>query len=160
MSNSTTSSDPPTPSYNVKPANSQCISQQPTIVKPVPGSSSYNSEQMFNNANKQQTANTQYDNINSENVKPVSSGDSPQSNSYGMTGGSNDKNDIFVLFKKNEYKFNDNNSNNANNISKIIKIVLNNKIYKEDNLMEIKYNNSISIYIIKGYQKNKFKKIY
>jgi hypothetical protein len=41
----------------------------------------------------------------------------------------------------------------------MIRLVLNNKVYQEDNIMEILYNNNRSIYIIKGFQKNKYKKL-
>lgn len=147
-----------TTSYGVTPANNHCKSEPPTVVQPQPGSASYESQKMIDTNNKQQTANTQYDNINSENTSQVTSKTAVQNDSYGMAGGSSKSNTFIIFFKKNKYTFND--KNNDNNVSKMIKTVLNNKIYKEDNLMKIKCNNNTSIYIIKGHQKNKFKKIY
>jgi len=136
-------------SYTVTPANNHCSSQTNTVIQQQQGSQNYNSQQSVDTTAKQQTANSQYDNVNSESIKPVQAG-----------AGHSTKKKCTILFRKKKYVFNEpNDYNDSKYISKMILVVLNNKVYQEDNIMEILYNNNRSIYIIKGFKKNKYKKL-
>jgi len=127
--------------FEINPVNQNCknvVNNQ--IIQSDPNTDNDNVSSNVNTTLDQHTLDSQYDNTDAIIVKP-------------MYGG-NKK--FKIIFKKKEYLVNSNNEINA------IKNVLNNKIYKTDNLLEIKGNNNNkhSMYIIKANYKNKFKKIY
>lgn len=124
--------------YEVQPVNNQCSSVINTeTIKSNPNTINTNTMSTINNSNSQAYVDSQYDNVNSNDVKP-------------MYGGSDKiykiifKNNIHYIFSKSE--------NNA--IKKIIK----NNSSKKDNLLEIFENNNSSMYIVK--KNNSIKKIH
>ena len=124
--------------YDVQPANNQCSSVINTeTIKSNPNTLNTNTMSTINNSNSQAYVDSQYDNVNSNDVKP-------------MYGGSDKiykiifKNNIHYIFSKSE----------KNAIKKIIK----NNSNKKDNLLEIFENNNSSMYIIK--KNNSIKKIH
>ena len=126
--------------FEINPVNQNCknvVNNQ--VIQSDPNTNNNNASSNVNTTLDQHTLDSQYDNTDAIIVKP-------------MYGG-NKK--FKIIFKKKEYLVISNNEINA------IKNVLNNKIYKTDNLLEIKCNNNKhSMYIIKGNYKNKIKKIH
>ena len=126
--------------FEIDPVNQNCknvVNDQ--VIQSDPNTNNNNASSNVNTTLDQHTLDSQYDNTDAIIVKP-------------MYGG-NKK--FKIIFKKKEYLVISNNEINA------IKNVLNNKIYKTDNLLEIKCNNNkYSMYIIKGNYKNKIKKIH
>lgn len=127
-------------SFEIAPANQNCknvINNQ--VVESAPNTTNSNASDNVNSTLDQHTLDSQYDNTDAITVKP-------------MYGGSKK---FKIILKKKIYLIQSNNEINA------IKNVLNNKIYKTDNLLEIiDNNNKQSLYIIKANYKNKIKKIY
>lgn len=124
--------------YEVKPTNHQCSNQIHTeAIKSNPNTLNTNTTSSIDNNNNQAYVNSQYDNVNSNDIKP-------------MYGGSDKvykiifKNNIHYIFSKSE----------KNAIKKIIK----NNSNKKDNLLEIFENNNSSMYIIR--KNNSIKKIH
>ena len=127
--------------YDVRPANHACASViNSSVIKPVPNSSTGNATNNIDASAQQHAADSQYDNTDNIEVKPL----------YG--GGDTIK--FKIIFKnKINYIY-------SNNEISAIKDLLNNKIFKVDNLLEIFHNNKKSMYIIQKNYKNKFKKIH
>jgi hypothetical protein len=124
--------------YEVQPANNQCSSVINTeTVKSNPNTLNTNTMSTINNSNSQAYVDSQYDNVNSNDVKP-------------MYGGSDKiykiifKNNIHYIFSKSE--------------NKAIKKIIKNNSSKKDNLLEIFENNNSSMYIVK--KNNSIKKIH
>lgn len=126
--------------FEIAPANQGCKNTMNTeVVQSAPNSTNSNASDNINTTLDQHTLDSQYDNTDAIVVKP-------------MYGG-NKK--FKIILRKKEYLIQSNNEVNA------IKNVLNNKIYKTDNLLEIfDNNNKHSMYIIKANYKNKIKKIH
>ena len=127
--------------YDIKPANHACASSTSSqVIQPTPNSSTGNATNDIDASSKQHDSDAQYDNTDNIEVKPL----------YG--GG--DLTKFKIIFKnKINYIY-------SNNEISAIKDLLNNKIFKVDNLLEIFYNNKKSMYIIQKNYKNKIKKIH
>ena len=122
-------------SHEVIPINSHCSTiPNKTVINPASGTTSANNIALADSTSTQLNASAQYDNVDSITVKPM----------YG--GNENYK----IKYRKKIYNILTNSEENA------IKIVLNNKVYKKDSLLEI--NNSL--YVIRANYKNKFKKLH
>lgn len=120
--------------YDVKPINHKCsLSMNSYLTKPNPNSTNYNVSTNLNSVSNQHKLDSQYDNVDSLNVKP-------------MYGGKN----IFKIKFRNKYY----NISGINDLD-AIKIFLNGRIFKKDHLIEISYNNIDSLYIIRRKYKNK-----
>lgn len=116
--------------YDITPANNSCSQTiNKTNVTPTPGTTVGNSTQNVNDFHNQHQASAQYDSSDIE-VKP-------------MYGG-NLKN-FSIKFLNKLYLVNSNNEINA------IKEITNNKIFKKDNLLEIKNEsmNNYKLYIVR-----------
>jgi len=127
--------------YDITPANHACSSViNSSVIKPVPNSSTGNATNDIDSSTQQHASDAQYDNTDNIEVKPLYGGGYPVK--------------FKIIFKnKINYIY-------SNNEIGAIKDVLNNKIFKVDNLLEIFDNNKKSMYIIKKKYKNKFKKIH
>lgn len=125
--------------YDVKPINQKCSSNiNSYVTKPNPNSTNYNVATKLDSVNDQHKLDSQYDNVDNLNVKPM----------YG--GGY-----IFkIKFRNIDYEIFGTNELDA------IKIFLNGRIFKKDHLIEISYNNIDSMYIIRRKYKNKIIKLY
>ena len=120
--------------YDVKPINHKCTSSMNSyLTKPNPNSTNYNVSTNLNSVSNQHKLDSQYDNVDNLNVKP-------------MYGGKN----IFKIKFRNKYY----NISGTNELD-AIKIFLNGRIFKKDHLIEISYNNIDSLYIIRRKYKNK-----
>ena len=122
-------------SYNITPANASCANQQNVVVQPQP-----NSQSQVDAITKQQQADSQYDDTSTQ------------------TGGMR-SNQCVIFFKNKKYTYT-NELKKRWNEDQLIKEFLDNKIYKQDDILEIIYTNKKSIYIIRGHVKNSFDKIY
>lgn len=131
--------DSETYDYDVKPINQKCSSTNNSyITKPNPNSTNYNTAANLDSINNQHKLDSQYDNVDNLNVKP-------------MYGGQH----IFkIKFRNVDYEIFGINELDA------IKIFLNGRIFKKDHLIEISYNNIDSLYIIRRKYKNKIIKLY
>ena len=128
-------------SHDVIPVNSQCSTiVNKSVISPSIGTETATTHSDIDSHINQVQASSQYDNVDSMEVKPMYGGNM---NIYIV----NFKNKIIIL--------------NGINEKEVIKKILNNKIYKRDNLLQIKIKNSKneSMYIIRGTYKNKFIKI-
>lgn len=142
--------------YDVVPANQSCGNISHTsIIQPTLGTPTNNASKNIDYVNNQHQASSQYDTISNTQLQP-------------LQGGSIKK--FIILFKNNNYSIYDTNEIMA------IKKIINNKIFKKDHLLEIveeddtyitnNYNikdlfkkSKKSLYIIRGFNKNKFVKI-
>jgi hypothetical protein len=124
-------------SYQITPANNHCSNQQNVVVQ-----SQSNSQNQIDAITKQQQADSQYDTMTSI----------PQ------TGGM--RSNQCVIFFKNKKFIYTNKLKKRWNEDQLIREFLNNKIYKQDDILEIIYTNKKSIYIIRGHVENLFEKIY
>lgn len=120
--------------FDITPANHACHHASTEVVKSQPNTSNSNTSNDIQANHQQHQADSQYDNADNIEVKP-------------MYGGNKN---FSLLFEKKNYKINSNNEINA------IKQFLNNKIFKKDKLIVV---NNGSTYLIKKNYKNKFKKI-
>lgn len=120
--------------FDITPANHACQHASTEVVKSQPNTSNSNTSNDIQANHQQHQADSQYDNADNIEVKP-------------MYGGNKN---FSLLFEKKNYKINSNNEINA------IKQFLNNKIFKKDKLIVV---NNGSTYLIKKNYKNKFKKI-
>lgn len=125
--------------YDVKPINHKCtLNMNSYLTKPNPNSTNYNVTTNLNSVSNQHKLDSQYDNVDNLNVKP-------------MYGGEN----IFkIKFRNGDYKISGMNEVDA------IKKFLNGRIFKKDHLIEVSYNNINSLYIIRRKYKNKIIKLY
>jgi len=127
--------------YDIVPANQECVNiDNKENIQLTPGSSTAHASNNIDSFNQQHEANAQYDNVDDMKVNT-------------LTGGT--KHNYILNFKKNKITM------YAKNEIEALKIFLKNRIFKKDNLIEIKLINSNipSLYVIRGNIKNKFKKI-
>ena len=132
------STDSESVDYDIKPVNSQCSTYVKTDIVPSHSGASSNVNNNIDSVQNQNTASAQFDNPDIASPGP-------------MYGGNNN---YKIIFRKKSTFINSNSEKDA------IKILLNNKIYKRDYLLEISQYNKKSIYIIRANYKNKIKKIY
>jgi hypothetical protein len=124
---------------NFNPVTSECNEGKPEVIQPNPESSTSN---VLNNVSHQQNQlneNAKYDTIDND----VKTGGSLKNNK------NKNKNKYNITFKNKNYIIYDKNEELA------IKNVLNNKQYKNENLLSINKN----LYIIKSTKYNNIKKI-
>jgi hypothetical protein len=126
--------------YDIIPVNHGCSSSTSSLlIKPTLNSSTGNATTDITASSNQYDYDAQYDNTDNIIVKP-------------LYGGSLIK--FKIIFKNKINYIYSNNEINA------IKDVLNNKIFKVDNLLEIFHNKEKSMYVIQKNYKNKIKKIH
>ena len=129
-------------SYDIIPVNnkgSQVINHSAIVESP--NTISAKTSGSINSLDNQQKESSRFDTIDSVNVSALS-------------GGKKILKKFLILFSNKKY------INYGLNENESIKLFINNRIFKKDNLLEIIYNNKSSLYIIKGFIKNKFIKIY
>ena len=125
--------------FEVVPANNSCLN---TVNKPVIVSSSSSGNQAASDVLAQQAADSKGDaDLSVHPIPNVQRG-----------SGRNNK-EYIVYFMGEKY-----NLSGLNNEEECIKKIVNNRIFKRDRLIEIRNNNKISNYIIRGHKKNVFKK--
>jgi hypothetical protein len=138
------SNNPPSQeSYEIVPANNKCsgIINNQAIVES-PGASSAKTSSSINTLDNQSKESTRFDNVDDMKVTPLS-------------GGKKNLKKFFILFSSKKYI-----SYGLNEIDSI-KVFINNRIFKKDYLLEIfEKSNKKSVYIIRGFYKNKFIKIH
>lgn len=124
--------------YEIQPVNNSCVNSEKITIVPQHGSPVATTTKNIDNVNNQHTVNSQYDNVDNMNVKPLYGG-----MKYKIIF----RNKTFFISGKGEIE--------------AIQKFLHQKIYKKDHLLEIyKNTNQKSVYIIRGHYKNKFKKVY
>jgi hypothetical protein len=123
--------------FDVLPANNSCSN---IVNKPVVVASASSGNQAASDMLAQQAADSKGD--ADLIVRPIP---------YNQKGGENKK--YLVYFMREKYNL------SCINEEECIKKVVNNRIFKRDRLIEIRNNNKISSYIIRGHKKNVFKKI-
>jgi hypothetical protein len=129
------------PEYEIVPANQACSNvDNKSSIQLTPGTSTAHASNGIDSFHEQHEANAQYDNVDDMQVNT-------------LTGGA--KHNYIINFKKSRV------SMHANNEIEALKIFLKNRVFKKDNLIEIKLinSNTSSLYVIKGNVKNKFRKI-
>lgn len=129
------------PEYDIVPANQECSSvDNKDSIQTTPGTTTAQASSGIDSFSSQHQANAQYDNVDDMQVNT-------------LTGGS--KHNYIINFKTKRTSIHGHNEIDA------LKKFLNNRVFKKDNLVEIKLDNSNkpSIYVIRGNFKNKFKKI-
>lgn len=138
------SNNPPSQeSYEIVPANNKCsgIINNQAIVES-PDASSAKTSNSINTLDNQSKESTRFDNVDDMKVTPLS-------------GGKKNLKKFFILFSNKKYI-----SYGLNEIDSI-KVFINNRIFKKDYLLEIfEKSNKKSVYIIRGFYKNKFIKIH
>lgn len=123
--------------FDVVPANNSCSN---VVNKPVIVANASSGNQAASDMLAQQAADSKGD--ADLTVRPIP---------YTQKGGNNKKYTVYFMDKK--Y-----NLSGLNNEEECIKKIVNNRIFKRDRLIEIRNNNKISNYIIRGHKKNVFKK--
>ena len=138
------SNNPPSKeSYDIVPVNNKCsgIINHQAIVES-PGASSAKTSGSIDTLDNQSKESTRFDNIDDMKVTPLS-------------GGEKNIKKFFILFSSKKYI-----SYGLNEVDSI-KVFINNRIFKKDYLLEIfEKSNKKSVYIIRGFYKNKFIKIH
>jgi hypothetical protein len=139
------SNNPPSQeSYDIVPVNNKCsgIINHQAIVES-PGAASAKTSSSIDTLDSQNKESTRFDNIDDMKVAPLSGGNNKKIKKY-LIVFCNKKYDIYAL-----------------NEIESIKIFLNNRIFKKDYLIEVIDNiKTRSVYIIRGFHKNKFIKIH
>ena len=129
-------------SYDIVPVNNKCSQViNHSVIVESPNTTSAKTSGTIDSLENQQKESTRFDTIDGVNVSPLS-------------GGKKKLKKFLILFSNKKY------INYGLNENESIKLFINNRIFKKDNLLEIIYNNKSSLYIIKGFNKNKFIKIY
>lgn len=123
--------------YEITPANSSCENTNKTVIVSNPGSQINHTQTNVDAVKQQHIEDSKYDSDQLV-VKP-------------LYGGSKK---FYILFRHKTYII-----ENTDEI-KALKQFLNNSIYKKDYILKISDNHTVSYYIIRRNQKNKFKKIY
>jgi hypothetical protein len=137
-------STPTSESYDIVPVNHKCSSviNHPSVVAP-PNAVSAKTSGSINTLDNQHKESGRFDNVDDMKVTPLSGGNNKKLKKY------------FIIFSGKKY------ISSGLNETDSIKIFLNNRIFKKDYLLEIFENNSKkSRYIVRGFNKNKFIKIY
>jgi hypothetical protein len=129
------------PDYDIVPANQACSNiDNKEHIQLTPGTSTTHASNKIDSFHDQQEASAQYDNVDDMQVNT-------------LTGGT--KHNYIINFKKNIITM------YAKNEIEALKIFFKGRVFKKDNLIEIKLinSNTPSLYVIRGNVKNKFKKI-
>jgi hypothetical protein len=137
-------SAPTSESYDVIPVNNKCSSiiNQPSVVAP-PNSTSAKTSGSIDTLDNQNKESGRFDNVDDMKVTPLSGGNNKKLKQY------------LIVFSGKKYT-----SSGLNEIESI-KLFLNNRIFKKDYLIEVFDNmKKKSVYIVRGFYKNKFIKIH
>jgi hypothetical protein len=141
--------------YDIIPVNNSCSGVvNKNIIVTSPGSQTSNSNQNITTVNNQSENDTQYDNVDNINIKPLYGGKLKNLTIKKLSNKKNINLSVFTIKFRNKLV-----NIESSDEESAIKILLNNRIFNKDNLLEIIYKNKSSVYIIKNGYKNKFKKI-
>jgi hypothetical protein len=135
---------PPTSEYDVLPVNNKCSSviNHTAVVAP-PNATSAKTSGSIDTLDNQNKESGRFDNVNDVKVTPLSGGNNKKFKKY------------LIVFSGKKYDI------NALNEIESIKLFLNNRIFKKDYLIEVFDNmKKKSVYIVRGFYKNKFIKIH
>jgi len=133
------------PDYKIIPANQNCSDiQNKPVIKLTSGTETANAAAKINNFHTQHQENIKYDSIDSVEIKPLAGGNK------------NIKKEYKINFLKKDYTL------FGNNELDVIEKFLNKRIFKKENILEIKMNTNknSSIYIVKANVLNQIKKIH
>lgn len=141
--------------YDIIPVNNSCSGVvNKNVIVTSPGSQTSNSNQSITTVNNQYENDTQYDNVDKMDIKPLYGGKFKNLSIKKLSNKKNVNLSVFNIKFRNKFV-----NIESSGEESAIKILLNNRIFNKDHLLEIVYKNKSSIYIIKNGYKNKFKKI-